>query len=79
MNQIELFEIKNPCIGVCENNPRGFCRGCFRSREERQHWNVLEANVKYQIIKACAQRKKRMQVTKVVATDLNSSSQSDLF
>ncbi|NRB43036.1 MAG: DUF1289 domain-containing protein [Pseudomonadales bacterium] len=80
MKQIEFFEINNPCIGVCQNGPRGFCRGCFRSREERQHWNQLEQEVKRQIIKACGQRELRVRLAKrakpVAASD---SSQSDLL
>lgn len=64
VNQIEFFEINNPCIGVCVSGSRGYCRGCFRSREERQHWNVLEQDVKRKIIKACAQRKHRYNMKK---------------
>ena len=61
VKQIEFFEIKNPCLGICENGPRGYCLGCFRSRDERQYWGQLEPDVKFQIIKACAQRKRRVQ------------------
>ncbi|OZB37850.1 MAG: oxidoreductase, partial [Alishewanella sp. 34-51-39] len=27
MDQLELFELPNPCIGVCESNQRGYCKG----------------------------------------------------
>jgi len=37
-DQIEMFEIDNPCIGVCQSNKKGYCFGCLRSREERQLW-----------------------------------------
>ena len=30
--QIELFDIDNPCIGVCTSNKKGYCFGCLRSR-----------------------------------------------
>ena len=36
--QFELFEIANPCIGVCTSNKKGYCFGCLRSRPERQLW-----------------------------------------
>lgn len=59
MKQIEIFEITSPCIGICQSGPKGFCVGCFRSREERVHWINLEQDVQSKIIKACAMRKKR--------------------
>ena len=59
MKQIEIFEITSPCIGVCQSGPKGFCVGCFRSRDERVHWINLEQDVQSKIIKACAARKKR--------------------
>jgi predicted Fe-S protein YdhL (DUF1289 family) len=59
LRQIEIFEITSPCIGVCQSGPKGFCVGCFRSREERVHWMNLEQDVQSKIIKACAARKKR--------------------
>jgi predicted Fe-S protein YdhL (DUF1289 family) len=63
LKQIEIFEITSPCIGVCQSGPKGFCVGCFRSREERVHWIKLEQDVQSKIIKACAQRKKRANAT----------------
>jgi predicted Fe-S protein YdhL (DUF1289 family) len=59
LKQIEIFEITSPCIGVCQSGPKGFCVGCFRSRDERVHWINLEQDVQSKIIKACAARKKR--------------------
>lgn len=59
LKQIEIFEITSPCIGVCQSGPKGFCVGCFRSREERVHWINLAQDVQSKIIKACATRKKR--------------------
>ena len=59
MKQIEFFDIPSPCIGICQAGPRGYCIGCFRSREERRHWHGLEDDVKRKIIKACASRRQR--------------------
>jgi len=64
MKQIEIFEITSPCIGVCQSGPKGFCLGCFRSRDERVHWINLEQDVQSKIIKACAARKKRAKAAK---------------
>jgi uncharacterized protein len=62
LKQIEIFEITSPCIGVCQSGPKGYCLGCFRSREERLHWTKLEQDVQSKIIKACAVRKKRAEL-----------------
>lgn len=58
--QIELFSIANPCVGVCQSNPRGYCIGCFRSREERFNWHLKTAQEQRKIIQLLAQRKSRI-------------------
>lgn len=63
MKQLEFFDIPSPCIDVCESGPRGYCKGCYRSREERQHWHQLDNATKRQIIDACAMRRYRHQLT----------------
>jgi len=60
MEQLEFFEIPSPCIGVCQVNNRGYCKGCFRSRDERVYWHQVDNSVKQKIMKACASRKKRV-------------------
>jgi len=57
--QLEMFDIPNPCIGVCESGPRGYCKGCLRSREERFQWHEKPAAEKSRINKLLAQRRKR--------------------
>ena len=61
MQQLEFFNIPSPCIGVCQSGPRGYCVGCFRSREERQHWHDVDDATKRVIVKACNRRKKSYQ------------------
>ncbi len=56
--QLEFFEIPSPCVGVCESGPRGFCKGCFRSRDERLYWLKVDDATKRKIISACVRRKK---------------------
>lgn len=58
MQQLEFFDIPSPCIGVCESGPRGYCLGCFRSREERHHWQSIDDMTKRIIVSACNRRKK---------------------
>lgn len=58
--QLEFFEIPSPCIGVCESGPRGYCKGCFRSRDERLYWLKVNDAAKRKIISACVRRKKAM-------------------
>jgi predicted Fe-S protein YdhL (DUF1289 family) len=58
MHQLEFFDIPSPCIGVCESGPRGYCMGCFRSREERLHWLSVDDGTKRIIVQACNRRKR---------------------
>lgn len=77
MKQIEFFDIPSPCIGVCESGPKGYCLGCFRSRDERVHWHNLDDDVKKQIIKACVLRKRRAKRAKM--RKLNPEENPDQF
>lgn len=56
-SQLEMFSVPSPCIGVCQTGERGYCVGCFRSREERLYWLQIDDTTKRTIIKACARRK----------------------
>ncbi|MAG77022.1 MAG: DUF1289 domain-containing protein [Thalassotalea sp.] len=64
--QLEFFDVPSPCIGVCQSNDKGYCLGCFRSREERQQWLNLTSDDKQKVIKRCQQRKKRKDGVKKV-------------
>ena len=57
--QLEFFDVPSPCIGVCQSDVKGFCKGCFRTRDERQQWITLTSDDKQKVIKRCVQRKKR--------------------
>lgn len=59
MAQLELFHIPSPCIGVCQNGINGYCKGCFRSRDERYNWMQLNDEGKRHVIKLCKTRKLR--------------------
>jgi predicted Fe-S protein YdhL (DUF1289 family) len=60
MQQVELFPVPNPCVGVCQSNAKGYCMGCLRSRVERQKWNDLMPAEKMRILDLCALRKEKI-------------------
>lgn len=78
LDQMEFFDIPSPCIGVCEANDRGFCKGCFRSREERIYWPQINNSAKRIIIQQC-QRRARAARNKKNVQSASSNSQGDLF
>ncbi|GHE86688.1 DUF1289 domain-containing protein [Thalassotalea profundi] len=57
--QLEFFDVPSPCIGICQTDDKGLCKGCFRSRDERQTWIHLTSDDKQKVIKRCQQRKRR--------------------
>lgn len=56
MQQLELLSIENPCINVCQSDKRGYCMGCFRSRDERFNWNSFTPQQKRKVLELCKQR-----------------------
>ncbi|MFQ6586342.1 DUF1289 domain-containing protein [Dickeya dianthicola] len=59
--QLELFPVPNPCRGICQADDRGFCRGCFSSRNERFNWGAMSDAQKQDVLRLCRQRMKRAQ------------------
>ncbi|MDN3653642.1 DUF1289 domain-containing protein [Thalassotalea ponticola] len=57
--QLDFFDVPSPCIGVCKVDARGYCQGCYRTRQERFGWLEFSNNEKQRIIKLCKQREKR--------------------
>ena len=53
MEQLEFFDLPNPCKGICESNAHGLCKGCFRKREERQYWQQLTPAQQYMVLRLC--------------------------
>ncbi|KMW74409.1 oxidoreductase [Photorhabdus luminescens subsp. luminescens] len=54
--QLEFFAIPSPCRGICQANERGFCLGCYRSREERFNWMKMSDGQKREVLRLCRQR-----------------------
>lgn len=77
--QLEFFEIPSPCIGVCESGPRGFCKGCYRSRDERLYWLQVDDATKRKIISACVRRKKAVMAKLRRAQELKSEESTEQF
>ena len=65
MEQLEFFDIPSPCVGVCIANNRGYCKGCFRSRDERLYWLKLSDAQKREVVRLCAQRKRKVWLAKM--------------
>ncbi|MGL5360034.1 MAG: DUF1289 domain-containing protein [Shewanella sp.] len=67
MEQLAFFEIPSPCIGVCQTDSRGYCKGCLRSRDERFHWLSFTDAQKFDVIRLCNQRRRRRQLAALKA------------
>lgn len=81
-SQLEMFAVPSPCIGVCQTGDRGYCVGCYRSREERLYWLQIDDATKRTIVKACARRKAyalKKKLSKSKANEPDSDSQQSLF
>ncbi|WP_100656564.1 DUF1289 domain-containing protein [Alteromonas flava] len=78
LQQIEMFSVPSPCIGVCEANQRGFCKGCFRSREERLYWTQISDAAKRIILQNC-KRRASASLKRSQADIEQAPEQSDLF
>lgn len=82
MEQLEFFDLPNPCKGICESNAQGLCRGCFRKREERQYWAKLTPAQQYLVLRLCRTREIRYlreQLAKNTPTTHEFEGQADLF
>ncbi|WP_010201286.1 DUF1289 domain-containing protein [Psychrobacter sp. PAMC 21119] len=62
--QFELFEIANPCIGVCTSNKKGYCFGCLRSRPERQLWLNMTNEQRREVLRLVSGRRQRIEQMK---------------
>ncbi len=62
--QLDFFDVPSPCRGVCKSDDRGYCQGCFRTRQERFGWLEFSNMEKQRIIKLCLQREKRRNAPK---------------
>lgn len=71
--QLEFFEIPSPCIGVCQTDEKGLCKGCLRNRNERFQWLSMTDAEKKEVLRLCRQRYLRIQRakrTEVIETEI---------
>ena len=64
MEQLEFFPLESPCIGVCELNNKGYCKGCLRSREERFYWQKMTPVQQQEVLRLCRNRKARVEAAR---------------
>ncbi|MGY3857845.1 MULTISPECIES: DUF1289 domain-containing protein [Aeromonas] len=64
MEQLEIFPLQSPCIGVCEVNNKGYCKGCLRSREERFNWLTMTPAEQQEVMRLCRGRKARVEAAR---------------
>lgn len=76
MVQFELFDIDNPCVGICQSDAKGYCIGCLRKRQERQWWHQMNDEQKRSLLRLLAIRRKKRQQSK--ANTANEPSIDDL-
>ncbi len=85
IDQGELFDIPNPCIGICTVNNKGYCKGCLRNRKERQHWYEFSPFQKQLIINLCDKRRQKILAGRTAAlieepeAEYEVSPQTELF
>lgn len=60
MEQLEFFSIPSPCIGLCQANSKGYCKGCLRSRDERLYWLKLSDTQKQNVLRLCRLRQRKL-------------------
>ena len=64
MEQLEIFPLQSPCIGVCEVNNKGYCKGCLRNREERFNWQKMSPAQQQDVMRLCRARKARVEAAR---------------
>lgn len=84
IDQGEFFDIPSPCRRICELNNRGYCKGCFRSRDERLYWNQFSTFQKQLVVNLCEKRRQKVMAARTAipestANDDISLIQPDLF
>ena len=79
MEQLEFFNIPSPCIGVCTANSNGYCKGCFRSRDERIYWDKLSNIDRRKVARLCVIRRRKALANLNNPNENNKLNNGDLF
>ncbi|MGF1910691.1 DUF1289 domain-containing protein [Vibrio kasasachensis] len=77
MEQLEIFAVASPCVGVCNADEKGYCMGCMRKRTERFNWLSMTPAEQLYVLKLCRQRyRRKMQVISTVESSTQPESNS---
>jgi len=49
----------SPCINVCSLDEQGYCRGCYRSREEIASWSAMGPARQSEVLRSLDARRPR--------------------
>jgi len=77
MEQLEIFPLQSPCIGVCEVNNKGYCKGCLRNRDERFNWLTMTPAQQQDVMRLCRNRKARVDAARRKAQEGTHAEQPD--
>lgn len=77
MDQIEFFDIQSPCKRVCETDKQGYCKTCYRSRNERFNWLQYTDSQKQEVLRLCRQRALRRYYFLLQQQKINSAKQAN--
>ncbi len=77
MEQLEIFPLLSPCIGVCEVNNKGYCKGCLRNRDERFNWLTMTPTQQQDVMRLCRNRKARVDAARRKAQEGADAGQQD--
>ena len=56
----EPYYVESPCISVCEiETDTGYCKGCWRTRDEVAGWNNTDSVQRLEIIERLHQRREK--------------------
>ena len=47
----------SPCINICSLDEQGYCRGCYRSREEIAGWIAMTPAQRSEVLRSTEQRR----------------------
>ena len=50
MNVQSSPAILSPCVGICELDTEGYCKGCLRSGDEIARWVAMDDAERQQVI-----------------------------
>jgi len=47
----------SPCINICSLDEQGYCRGCYRSRDEIGRWISMTPGEQWAVLRAIEARR----------------------